>query len=191
MNEQGKRCHFAMLTQFIAPFTNEPLGRIARHQDTFTSLQMRQALWELYRNMLELATGPPIDLDRMAPLWAPRSKTSKAAAKNLMPTVGTKRWKVLAFIGAAGGLGVIDWELHDHFTRVEAWPVNTAQPRRCELEKAGLVEKRLGRVFASATDSVGRVAEITRPTPSGNAAQVYVITQAGIDYLKDHQEGPE
>ena len=92
------------------------------------------------------------------------SATSELAAKLVMPQAGTLRHKVLLAIADSGAHGLTDDEIG---ARTELGG-NTVRPGRGELAIGGWITR--------LENHGGR---ITRPTLSGNQADVWVLSPAG------------
>lgn len=85
--------------------------------------------------------------------------TSRAAAKTNALRSGTQRRQVLSFIVSQAD-GATDQEIAHALDLAE----NSIRPRRGELQGMGYIERHV---------------TLTRPTPSGSQASVYIATEAG------------
>ena len=99
----------------------------------------------------------PTGIGAYGPRSAPysNSTTSKAAALAIAPKLAGRRLEVLEAIRKAGTDGATDEEIE----AATGLPGNTVRPRRGELADMDLIVK----------------AEFTRPTRSGNVADVWII----------------
>ena len=95
--------------------------------------------------------------------------TSRQAARRAQGFFNPQRAKVLAFIAGQGEHGATDPEIAAG-ARVVIQSVN---PRRGELAKLGYITRRGN----------------TRPSPSGCAARVWVVTDLGRAALAEHAKG--
>lgn len=90
------------------------------------------------------------------------------------------RLRVLRALARAGEKGLTD---HEAAAACGITAGNSsAGKRRVEMERAGLVERRL----VIDPDSLKLIGD-KRPTPSGGMAAVWCINDAGREFLRDHE----
>lgn len=99
------------------------------------------------------------------PPYQKHSKTSKAASLSSIPSVGTKRARVLELICQARQNGQTD----DELMSLTGWGGNTVRPRRREL------------VLGNFVRNSGR----TRPTRMGQQASVWIAVK---DYCSESSQ---
>jgi hypothetical protein len=109
--------------------------------------------------------------EESAKLRKDANETSRLAALRAAPKSGTQRHALLLKFAAAGARGMTDDEVADAMV----WSPNTARPRRVELLDGGWVGN----------------SGSHRPSFYDNPATVWVITEQGVEYVKNLQRAKE